>query len=145
MLGWKKLVPKGSSTTRKCDLFGVGIVLEEVRHYGGSLEDLICLRYHPIFQTTFYFQLDVVVSAQYLYIYAPIFHQDDYGPNFKWATPIKCFALEELPWSWWLYTATETLPKTEVCARDWDIFLIHLIMFLLGRIWTLVLWVRKVV
>lgn len=32
-------------------------------------------------------------------------------------------------------------PKTEVGARDWDVAVIGLIMFLFGEMWTLVLWV----
>ena len=47
--------------------------------------------------------------------------------------------------SWCLFTAIDTLTKTEVGTRDWGIAVIGLTMFLFGGIWTLVLWVRKAV
>ena len=44
-----------------------------------------------------------------------------------------------------LFTAIETLTKTDFSTRDWDIVAIDLTMFLFGGIWTLVFWVRKAV
>ena len=48
-----------------------------------------------------------------------------------------------LLWSWCLFTAIETLSKTEVVTRDLAITVTDMTMFLFGGPWTLELWVRE--
>ena len=48
-----------------------------------------------------------------------------------------------LPWSWRLFTAIETLTKTEVGARDGGIAVRGLTTLSFGGVWVLELWIRK--
>lgn len=55
----------------------------------------------------------------------------------------KCFPLLEVPWSWGLFRATETINNMEVGTSNWSFSVIGQIMLLLKGIWILGLMIRK--